>query len=504
MNPTQPSLSLANLYRLPADAMPAVRPDRVRPGVVHLGLGAFHRAHQAVYTEQAMAAAGGDWGIVGVAQRSRDVLDRLAAQNGLYSVVTTSAAGARARVIGALTELRHAASEAESVVARIADPGVRVVTLTVTEKAYQLDATGMLQVDDELRAQLTGRRAPTLVPALLVRGLMARVAAESGPLAVVCCDNLANNGERLHGMVTQALTVAATPVDGLRPADATLAEATLAVCGGDIAFPCTMVDRIVPATTEQTLATARANLGLVDLAPVVAEPFRQWVVQDIFPGGRPAWEQSGAIMTDDVAPWEMLKLRVLNAVHSALAYLGALAGKQTIAEALAMPGAAELLGRFVTDDVFPTLVVPPGESLGRYGRTVFDRFANPTIAHRTLQVAMDGSQKLPYRVLGTIADRRVTGAMPNTAALVLAAWMRFVRGSADDGSALPLQDPAADRLRVAIAEAPDSPSGLADALFGVDEVFGDLAEDDELRAAVVEWLTALDKHGAAGTIRAAL
>jgi fructuronate reductase len=235
---------------------------------------------------------------------------------------------------------------------------------------------------------------------------------------------------------------------------------------------------------------------------VAGEPFRQWVIEDLFPGGRPAWEAGGAVLTDDVAPWEALKLRVLNAVHSALAYLGALAGRQTVAEAMAMPGARQLLTRFIAEDVAPTLTPPDGQCPLAYGQAALDRFTNPAIGHRTVQVAMDGSQKLPYRLLGTIADARAGGGQARWAALVLAAWMRFVRGVADDGTDLPLDDPLAERLRAAIAAAKDTPAGLADALFGIDEIFDpELVGDAPLRTQVVEWLTCLDRYGAAATIR---
>ena len=477
-------LSLDTLRRLPAEARPAVRPDDLTPGILHLGLGAFHRAHQAVYTEEAIAAAGGDWGIVAVAPRSREVVDRLAAQDGLYSVVTLSADGAAPRVIGSLAELRRAADDPQAIVDRIADPAIRVLTLTVTETAYRIDPAGRLLLDERLRAELTGSAPPASIPALLTRGLLARAAAGAGPISVVCCDNLHANGARLRGVVEQALAVAGGDL------------------GPGVSFPSTMVDRIVPATTEQTRQLAEAGLGVVDLVPVAGEPFRQWVIEDCFPGGRPAWDLAGAVLTSDVAPWEALKLRVLNAVHSALAYLGALAGQQTVAEAMALPGAHQVLSRFIAEDVAPTLVAPDGQCPIRYGQAALERFTNPAIGHRTIQIAMDGSQKLPYRLLGTIADARAAGGRARWAALVLAAWMRFVRGVADDGSALPLDDPLAERLRASLVGAADTPVGLADALFGVEEIFGpELVGDAPLRTQVVEWLTDLDRYGAAATIR---
>ncbi|GAA2336818.1 mannitol dehydrogenase family protein [Dactylosporangium salmoneum] len=423
---------------------PAIRRGDAGVGILHLGLGAFHRAHQAVFTEDAIAKGGGDWAIAAVAPRSRAVLDPLLEQDLLYSVLTIDAEGVRPRVLGVHAAALHAASDPAAVEARLADPAVRIVTLTVTEKAY---------------------RPGSEVLRLLLRGLRARGGA---PLALVSCDNLPGNGHRLRELVA----------------------AELGACEG-LGFPCTMVDRIVPASTEGTYATAQAALGVVDRAAVAAEPFSQWVIEDDFPAGRPAWDLAGAVLTADVAPWERLKLRMLNGVHSALAYLGALAGAPTIDRALALPGMRAAMERLIRTDIAPTLRPPDGVSIEAYGERVLERFANPALRHRTLQVAMDGSQKLPQRLLGTIADRRAAGAVPRYATLVLAAWIRFVRGEADDGTPLPLEDPLADRLRAA-----RSPLEL-DAVFPPG-----FADDAELRAALDEWGRALDRHGVAGTLEA--
>ncbi|WP_432839263.1 mannitol dehydrogenase family protein [Dactylosporangium sp. CA-092794] len=445
-------LSRSTVDGLDPALRPAIRPGEAGTGILHLGLGAFHRAHQAVYTEDAIAAAGGDWAIAAVAPRSRDVLDALLEQDRLYSVLTLDGADVRPRVLGVHAELLHAASDPAAVEARLADPRIRVVTLTVTEKAYRPDSA---------------------ILGLLVRGLRAR-AATGAPLALVSCDNLPGNGRRLRELVT-----------------AELGESVVE----SVSFPSTMVDRIVPASTDATCATAQAALGLVDRAAVAAEPFSQWVVEDDFPGGRPAWERAGAILTADVAPWERLKLRVLNGVHSALAYLGALAGVPTIERSLALPGMRPLVEAFIRADIAPTLSPPEGVSVEGYGESVLRRFANPALRHRTLQVAMDGSQKLPQRLVGTIADRRAAGAVPRYAALVLAAWMRFARGEADDGSPLPLDDPLADRLRAA-ASSPRT-------LLALEEVFPPgFADDAELCAAIAEWSRSLDRHGVLGTLRA--
>ena len=476
------------LAGLPAAARPRITPGDAGAGIVHLGLGAFHRAHQAVYTEEAMAAAGGDWGIVGVAPRSPIVVDALRAQDNLFSVTTLDPAGSSTRVIGALAGVCHAAADPASVVALLADPAIRIVTLTVTEKAYRLDpATGRLLLDDELRADLGTDRGPRTVPGLLIRGLAARRRAGAGPIALVSCDNLPSNGHRLRGLVDH-LAAATAMGDWVH---------------GNVTFPSTMVDRIVPATTAQTLAHAAAALGVRDEAAVFGEPYRQWVIEDDFPGGRPAWERAGAVFTDP-QPWERLKLRTLNGVHSAIAYLGALAGHETIASALAIPGLRPAMLRYIAEDVAPSFEPPEGVDTIAYGDEVLSRFANPAIDYRTVQVATDGSQKLPQRVLHTVQARRAAGAVPRWGALVVAAWMRYVQGAADDGRPLPLNDPLAERIRARLAAAPATPAGVVDALLGLDTVFApELAADEELRALLVAWLTALEKHGVEATLAGA-
>jgi fructuronate reductase len=474
-------LNLSTLPEIPAEARPRVRPGAVPAGILHIGLGAFHRAHQAVYTEDAVAEAGGDWGIVGVAPRRAELIDVLCAQDRLFSVTSLSGEGAQIRVVGSLAGVRHAPGDPGAVVDLLADPAIRVVTLTVTEKAYRMDpASGKLQPDEAVLADLTTDRPPQTVPGLLVRGLAARARAGAGPIALVSCDNLPANGKRLRGLVEQAFAVA--PGGGGVP--------------DGVSCPSTMVDRIVPATTEETLARARATLGVSDRAAVAAEPYRQWVIEDDFPGGRPAWERAGAVLTGDVEPWERLKLRALNGVHSALAYLGALAGCRTIAEALALPDMRAMLERFIAEDIAPSFTPPPGVSVVAYGGSVLARFANPVIEHRTLQVAMDGSQKLPQRVLHTVLDRRAAGASPLWGTLVIAAWMRFAGGRADDGRALPLDDPLAGTIRAALDGAGDKPADVVPALFGLGAVFpAELAGDEVTRTLVEEWLTTLDRHG---------
>ncbi|AEE47408.1 mannitol dehydrogenase family protein [Cellulomonas fimi] len=487
-----PRLSRATLAAL-ADGRghavpgPAVDPASTTVGLVHLGLGAFHRAHQAVYTEDAAAAAGDTgWGILGVTQRSARVAEHLAPQDGLYGVLTKGATHTSLRLIGSLRDVAFPGERTPHVLRTIAAPSTHVVTLTVTEKGYRRRPDGLPDLTDPdlgsdvaaLAAEIGG--APPEQPArspigLLVRGLALRHRQDAGPLTVVCCDNLAENGRVVGALVHELLAAV--------PHAQSLAQWVRA----SVAFPSTMVDRIVPATTDAHRTEATALLGLRDEGLVVGEPFTQWVVEDTFAGPRPAWERAGATLTADVAPFERAKLRVLNASHSTLAYLGALRGYATIAEAVADPELEAIVRALVDEDVLPTLEAPEGLDLVRYRDDVLDRFANPNTGHTTVQVAMDGSAKLPQRLLGTVRDRLAAGAVPTAAAATLAAWMSYVHATTHGGlevagRKVSLDDPLAD----ALASAADGPvDGLVDRLLAVREVFGaDLAASSELRSAV--------------------
>ena len=484
-------LDRSTLSRVDAALRPAAEPTAT--GIVHLGLGAFTRAHQAVYTADALAA-GPDraWGICGVTQRSASVVEQLRPQDGLYSVLTRSAAGSSLQVVSAVQDVLFAQEETDRLLTLLAAPTTRLVTLTVTEKGYRHDpATGRLRTGDpEVAADLAGR-APVTVVGQLARGLEARRAAGAGPVSLLSCDNLPANGRVLHGLV---LEFCVRLPDG---------DALAAWVEEHVAFPSSMVDRIVPATTDDDRAEAADLLGLDDCGVVVTEPFRQWVVEDVFAAGRPDWGRAGAVLTGDVAPYEAMKLRLLNGSHSTLAYLGALAGCETVADAVTEPGIGALVPRLMADDVVPTLQVPAGFDVQAYCGQLQERFANPALRHRTVQIAMDGTQKLPQRLLGTVRDRLAAGAEPRLACLGVAAWMRYVSaGAADDGRPLPLDDPMADRLRALTADA-RSPAQAVDALLSLTEVFGDqLPQDAVFRELVTDALTALSRDGVRGAVRA--
>lgn len=484
---TAGSRTAASHTGAPAWTPPAVDPREVEVGIVHLGLGAFHRAHQAVHTEDAAAATGETrWGILGVTQRSARVAEQLAPQDGLYGVLTKGRDTASLRVIGSLRGVAFPGAQTPEVLDRLAAPTTHVVSLTVTEKGYRRAPGGGPDLDDAgtqgdlaaLAAELgaPGAGAADARPAatstgLLVRGLARRHATSGAPVTVVCCDNMVDNGAQVRRIVTGLLD--ATPG----------AEALRAWVEESVRFPGTMVDRIVPATTEEHRAQARGILGLRDEGLVVGEPFTQWVIEDDFAGPRPAWERAGATLTGDVAPYERAKLRVLNATHSTLAYLGALHGYRTIAEAVQDPALEQVARALIDEDVLPTLTPPDGLDLHAYRDSVLERFANPSTGHTTIQVAMDGSQKLPFRLLATAADRLAAGAVPHAVARAVAAWVVFVqRGASVTGDALPLDDPLADVLRAAAAGPED---GLADRMLDLRAVFpAEVGDSPEMRAAV--------------------
>jgi fructuronate reductase len=473
--------------------VPAVAPARA--GIVHLGLGSFHRAHQAVYTARALDREdGGPWGIVGVAHRSHRVADALRAQDGLYCVLALGGVQAAPLVVGVHTELLVAAEQAAAVVARLADPATRVVTLTVTERGYTArSGSGGLDTDDpQVRADLAGSPPSTTI-GLLARGLQRR--REHGqPLAVVSCDNVPHNGEHTRALVLDFA--------GLLP-DPDAAELR-AWIERSIAFPSTMVDRIVPATRPEHRAHAAELLGLDDAAPVAAEPFSMWVLEDRFPAGRPRWETAGAVFSDEVERYEELKLRLLNATHSLLAYLGLLAGERSIAGAVARPEIRTAAEHLVHRELRPTLDAPAGLDVVRYADELFARFANAALDHRTRQVASDGSAKLPARITGAVRHHTARGAVPRALALTVAAYVRcLATPGAYDAALGAVADPRRDELEELGRRARGSRELVA-AVFELGIFPADLREATAFVDAIGELHAVLVAHGHRAAIEAAI
>ncbi|HYE44870.1 MAG TPA: mannitol dehydrogenase family protein, partial [Caulobacter sp.] len=444
-------LSPAALESLPADvARPAYDRSAAGAGVVHLGIGAFHRAHQAVVFDDLLAAGDPRWMVRAASLRSPDVRDQLAPQDGLYTLVERDGAGERLRVIGAVREVLVAPEDAAALVEALA--AAHLVTLTVTEKGYHLDpASGALREDEpEIVAEAAGG-IPTTAPGFLVAALALRRERGLAPFTALSCDNLPANGRRLEAAV---LALA-----GRR--DPALSD-WIARHG---AFPVSMVDRIVPATTAADIDALQARTRLRDEAMVKAEPFTQWVIEDRFAGERPDFAAAGVQLTVDVAPWEEAKLRLLNGAHSALAYLGALAGHETMDAVIAQPAFAAFAER-LWDEAAATLRPPPGLDLAAYRRALAGRFANPALAHRTRQIAMDGSQKLPQRLLASIAARLGQGQSIDALALAVAGWMRWQAGRDEAGRTFVVDDPLAART-FGPAQSPD-PAEAVDGLLALD------------------------------------
>ncbi len=482
-------LSDATLASLPASvARPGYDRSAVSAGIVHLGIGAFHRAHQAVFVDERLAAGERGWGIVGASLRAADTRDALAPQDGLYTLAVRDGSGTRLHTIGSVARVLVAPENSAALLDALADPRVRIVSLTVTEKGYCRDPASDA-LDETHPDIIHDLGAPTPRSALgwLAAGLARRRAAGTSAFTVLCCDNLPSNGATVKRLLARFA--------GLRDRD-------LGKWIEDkVACPSTMVDRIVPSTTDADRAAVDAALGLHDAWPVMAEPFRQWVVEDDFPAGRPDLAAAGVELVRDVAPYELMKLRLLNGAHSTLAYLGYLAGRKTIAEAIAEPGLARLVVRLM-DESQATLRPLPGFDLDAYKASLRARFANPALKHATWQIAMDGSQKLPQRLLAPARERLAKGMPLGAAAYGIAGWMRYVAGTDEAGAPIDVRDPLAARLRAAAAgKAPDA---AAEALLALGEVFDPaLAADPRFRAPVVEALRAIAGRGALAAAAAA-
>jgi fructuronate reductase len=471
----------------PAEAPLLAPSGRPRPGVgiVHLGLGAFFRAHGALYVAEAMAASGGDWGIVGVSLVRPDVRDLLAPQGFAYTAVELGPGGETTRVVEVVQGVLVAREDPGAVLRLMADPKVRIVTLTVTEKGYCHEpSTGALnRAHPDIAHDLAHAEAPRSAPGFLARALARRRAAGLRPFTALCCDNLPENGRLVRGVVLE-LT---------RAIDPGLAEWIAA----EGAFPSTMVDRIVPATREADVERLAAARGVLDRAPVLHEPFRQWVVEDRFvDGARPDLAAAGVELVADVTPFEHMKLRMLNGTHSALAYLGYLAGHETVAAAVADPVFERLVRHLWAEEIIPGLTPPPGVDLAAYAEALLGRYRNPAIGHRTWQIAMDGSQKLAQRILGTVAENLAAGRPVAGLTLAVAGWLRYVGGTDERGRPIDVRDPLAGRLRALSDAAPD-PAGKVAALLGVGEVFPPaLAADPAFRAGLEMAYGALAARGA--------
>jgi fructuronate reductase len=480
---------LASLSDVAGSArLPTYQPDDHGMGIVHLGLGAFHRAHQAVATDDALAAAGGDWRICAVSLRSTALAEALAPQNGLYTLIERGTEGTRARVIGSLSQV--IANDLVATLAALCDAAVKIVTLTVTEKGYGIDRAngGHDPSHPAVAADLKSPETPSGVLGLLTAALKLRRDAGIAPFTVLSCDNLPENGQLLRGGI----------IGFARAVDTELADFIAA----EVAFPSSMVDRITPAATDQTLADAAAATGCVDLAAVETEQFSQWVIEDHFPQGRPAWEAGGAIFVADVTPFERAKLTMLNGTHSMLAYAGFLSGHQFVRDVMGDTALAALVRRHLqaAGGVLPPL---PGFDVQAYAAALEDRFRNPAIAHATYQIAMDGTEKLPQRIFAPAIAALDAGQPLRPFAFATAAWMRYTLGVSDAGESYALRDPREDEIRHQVQSVPRDAKTIRTALSGMANFMpAQLARSEAWNDAVDDCLDAILTQGMPAAILA--
>jgi fructuronate reductase len=491
----------------PGIVLPSYDRAALAPGIVHLGVGAFHRAHQAVHVDDRLGAGETGWGIVAASLRSPATRDALAPQDGLYTVAVRENDAVSLRVIGSIVGLIVAAEAREKLLGAMADPRTRIVSLTVTEKGYCRSAgSGALdEAHPDIRHDLADPGAPVTAPGLIVEALRRRHAAGAKPFAVLCCDNLPANGEAVRRVLTDLAALQGGDVRRL------IAE--------DLACPSTMVDRIVPATTDADRAAVAAALGLEDAWPVMTEPFSQWVIEDAFGGpaglARPRFEDSGAELVSDVRAYEKMKLRLLNGTHSTMAYLGQLAGLPTIADVVAEEAFARLVRALMDRELGPTVPGFSPAALDAYKDALFGRYANAALKHRTAQIAMDGSQKLPQRLVAAARERLSSGQPIALLGLAIAGFCRFMTGTGEDGAALPVNDPLASRFAEAslkagaagvsrlddAGEAAALAARLARSMTAIGDVFGDLALEPGLVEAIERPLSRLYRDGARRTVQ---
>ncbi|MBP2169999.1 fructuronate reductase [Erwinia toletana] len=473
---------------------PAWDATRLAPRIVHLGCGAFHRAHQALYTHHLLEISDSDWGICEVSLMSGHgarLIDQLKAQNLLYTVAERGANSSELKIIGAVKQALHAESDGgEAILQAMTRAETAIVSLTITEKGYCTDgASGQLDQHHPLIKQdLLNPAQPVSAIGYIVEALYLRRQQGLKPFTVLSCDNVRDNG-----------LVAKAAVLGLAGArDAGLAQ----WIAEQVTFPCTMVDRIVPAATEQSLQQIGAQLGVFDPCAIACEPFRQWVIEDHFVNGRPQWDRVGAQFVDDVAPFELMKLRMLNGSHSFLAYLGYLAGYQTIAETINNDAFRQAALSLMLTEQAPTLAMPADTDLHRYAAQLIERFSNPSLQHRTGQIAIDGSQKLPQRLLDPIRQHLAAGQPWRHLALGVAGWMRYVSGTDEQGRVIDVVDPLLTQLQ-AIHQQYAEPQQRVRALLGIHAIFGtDLPDNPRFVRAVSDAYLQILDNGAAAAVAA--
>ncbi|MGG6239215.1 mannitol dehydrogenase family protein [Nodosilinea sp. AN01ver1] len=488
-NPTKSLVKLTerNLSQLPSSVrVPRYDRSAVTPGIVHIGVGGFHRAHQALYMDNYLEQnPGSDWAIcgVGLLEFDQKMRDALHAQDCLYTLVERSPAGDDARVIGSITQYLFAPDDREAVIATLADPQCRIVTLTITEGGYYVvEGTGEFDVNHPtIQHDLQNPEQPYGVYGFLTAALKRRRQQGIAPFTLLSCDNIQGNGDMVGRMLT-TFAQHQNPDLGQWIAE-------------NVAFPNCMVDRITPATTPGDLAMVADQFDIDDAWPVVAEPFTQWVVEDRFCNDRPDLESVGVQMTDDVHPYEMMKIRLLNASHLLLGYLGSLKGYTYAHEAMADDQIRQAIAHLM-DEVTPTLRPVPGVDIREYKQTLVERFSNPKICDQLARLCLNSSDKLPKFALGSVRDVLKQQGAIDYLSLTIAAWFRYLNGTDDHGQAMPIDDPMADTLIERARSGREDPSSL----LNLTGIFGDLPQSSRFAETVTQHLHQLYESGTAATL----
>lgn len=481
------TLSLATLDRIaPRAAVPAYRRDQLKPGILHFGVGNFHRAHQAVYLDQLFNAGEDlDWAILGAGTMPSDAAmrEKLGAQDYLTTVVEQDINVMAARVTGVMTGMLPV-GDTSAIIAALSDPAIRIVSLTITEGGYFIDAAGAFNpTHPAITADAAAPDAPKTVFGLILAGLKARMAKGIAPFTVMSCDNIPHNGK----VTMNAVAGLAALID---PALADWVKA-------NVAFPNSMVDRITPATGNREIDALRDQFGIADSWPVFCEEFKQWVMEDHFPSGRPALEKAGVTFVTDVSPYELMKIRILNGGHAAIAYPAALMDIHFVHEAMENPLIRAFLAKLENDEIIPVVPPVPDTDLKDYYALIERRFSNPKIGDTIPRLAQDGSNRQPKFILPSTADRLAQGLPVTGLALVSALWCRYFEGQSDSGQPIVFNDVHADRLqKAALASQQDPMVFLAEK-----DIFGAVGEDERFRTAFASNLATLRRHGTAETLR---
>lgn len=458
-------------------------------GIVHIGVGNFHRAHQALVIDRLMrSGTATSWAICGVAALDSDepLVRSLQAQDCLYTLVEKSNDGTwSSRVIGSITEVLLVKDDVEAVLAKLCDPAIRIVSLTVTEGGYNMDPeTGEFVLDTPIiQSDLRGTEAPRSIFGLLTEALARRRAVEVPAFTVVSCDNIEHNGHVAKRMLTSFA----------RARDRELAD----WIESNVSFPNSMVDRITPVTTAQDVEAVSAIIGMKDRCPVLCEPFFQWVVEDNFPAGRPEWESAGVQVTDDVAPYEKMKLRLLNASHQGIAYFARLMGYHYVHDAAQDPLIATFLRRYMDQEATPTLDPLPGVDLEAYKTELIERFANPEVKDTVARLAAESSDRIPKWLLPVIRERLEQGGDVTLSAAIVASWARYAEGVDEQGEPIDVVDPLKDQLMPIARRQREEPLAFVENR----RIFGDLVEDERFREPYLQTLGSLHSNGAKATLQ---